>query len=321
MVPLDRVFKPANVASGRCRFVRGLAAGVDPSSKTVSYIPIDPSTGTATGDKKSIAYDFLVIATGSQYSEPFKLSSYNRSAALKSFTSLQAAVAPCKKFLVVGGGASGIELVGELKAAFPSASVTLVHSGAHLLSGYEGGEKHGFPAVFTTRIKTTLEGQGVKVILGARATKPTEKGAGQTFIGNNLIIGPGKVALSNGAVVDCDAQFWTTGPRPNTDWLKGGALEKSLNAAGRVNVELTYQVKGTALDTSSIFCLGDACASLDSKAAWVLTVGGLAKLVADNVACLAKAKVTSRPVKQLKQGKPEGLGGMSFLTLGPKAGW
>ena len=68
--------------------------------------------------------------------------------------------------VIVGGGAVGVELAGEIAVTFPDKQVTLVHSGDHLVTS-EFGDK------FTTQIEAALHyySSTVTVIKGSNPTK------------------------------------------------------------------------------------------------------------------------------------------------------
>ena len=58
--------------------------------------------------------------------------------------------------VIVGGGAVGVELAGEIAVTFPDKQVTLVHSGDHLVTS-EFGDK------FTNQIEAALNYYSSKV--------------------------------------------------------------------------------------------------------------------------------------------------------------
>ena len=75
----------------------------------------------------SISGDIVVIATGSSYAHPFKASgdvSAFRSATLDGHEKLRAA----RSVAIVGAGAVGTELAGEIAAGMPAKKITLISS-------------------------------------------------------------------------------------------------------------------------------------------------------------------------------------------------
>jgi apoptosis-inducing factor 2 len=329
LVPYDRVFKASSLGS----MLRGKVVGVNAAGKTVSYLPVD-ANGVEAAEAKSLPYDFLVIATGSTSSEPLKLSGHSVGEAKASFASTQKVVAEAGSewgngFLVVGGGATGCELAGELKSAYPKANVTLVNSGPTLLSAAVNGP--ALPPKFTAAVKAKLESLGVKVVLGAKVAKPDVEASGGALsaIGTGIVVGKHDYAVGGGSTttVTAGVSVWATGPKPNTDFLRGGDLASRLDAGGYIKVDLTYAVSSLPL-SSGVFSIGDVCASPDAKAGWV--VDAQAAIAATNIARLAKAGIkaaangTSADAAYqsvgLKKGKAAGMGGIALLPLGPSKG-
>ncbi len=314
LVPYDRLFK-AKGTHPESKHLRALVAGVDPATKTVTYTPIDAATGQpVTSATASLTYDYLVLATGANYSEPIKLSNYGIAQARPRIIEVQNAVQASNSIVVVGGGVTGVELAGELCAV--GKKVTLVHSGERLLDTKAGGPP--FPQKFMERTRARLEGLGAKVILKSRAERPS--GDDVTWIGSGVAKSATAGAsfnlkLSTGASVATDLAFFVTGATPNTSFLKSGALASTLDETGRVKVELTYQVKGHR----NIFAIGDCCASPDAKSAWL--IAGQAGIVSENVARLAKAATANHNKEPtLKKGKATGVGGIALIPFGTKHG-
>ena len=90
--------------------------------------------------------DYLVIATGSNYSWPTKNDTEWSMADLKAeFKTLHEKINASETIVVIGGGASGTELSSELRHFHPSKKVVLIHAGQHL-----GGP--GFSSKFYHRV-------------------------------------------------------------------------------------------------------------------------------------------------------------------------
>ena len=69
--------------------------------------------------------------------------------------------------VIVGGGAVGVELAGEIAVTFPDKQVTLVHSGDHLVTS-EFGDK------FTTQIEAALNYYSSTVTVIKGTSNPTK---------------------------------------------------------------------------------------------------------------------------------------------------
>ncbi|KFA74349.1 hypothetical protein S40288_06687 [Stachybotrys chartarum IBT 40288] len=121
-VPIGPAFKQYPAES--FELVLGKAAGLDQAGNVVSV-------RLNTGSEWSIVYNHLVVATGSRLTSglPLKLlDSYE--ATLSAWHDLQREVGAAKSIIVAGGGATGVEVAGELAARYQAAKqITLVIDG------------------------------------------------------------------------------------------------------------------------------------------------------------------------------------------------
>lgn len=296
-VPLDRVLKQGG------SLVRGRATGVDTATRTVSYMAIDAS-GNETAPA-TLAYDYLVLATGSTQAAPLAPVGVTAVGARGAFRSLQAAVRSANNIVVVGGGPCGIELCGEIRDAVPNARVSLVHSGSELLSG-AGNVKP--PPALSAKLLTRLAARNIAVTLNERVER-AEGGTQHPSMGASVLSGPMTVMTSSGkALADVDLLIFASGAKPNTAWLAGGSLAGSLDATGHLRIARTYAVEGV----ERVFALGDCAGGPDAKAAWLL--GDVAAIVAHNL------KVAASGAGAMKTGKKDGFKGILVVPIGKKDG-
>ncbi|GJJ68993.1 apoptosis-inducing factor 2 [Entomortierella parvispora] len=106
-----------------------------------------------------IDFDYLVIATGSMVPSPSKWKVKDSAEGRRLLDKAREDVEHSQSIVVIGGGACGTELAGELKYAYPAKKVTLIHGGASLV------DYPKFPQSFKDEAKRYLEKQGVEVIL------------------------------------------------------------------------------------------------------------------------------------------------------------
>lgn len=139
---------------GKGKFVHGKAVGVDFDKKIVTVANAD-------GDVK-VAYDILIIATGTTYGYAgFKVNELHENAIL-TLQDTHARLKTAKSVAVVGGGASGVESAGEIAYQFKNTHVTL----------YTGSE--GPLSLFPTLAKTAdqhLRKLGVEIVNGVKIAK------------------------------------------------------------------------------------------------------------------------------------------------------
>lgn len=178
ILPYDRLLKHGQV-------IRGRAAEVAQSGVTLE-------------DGTFVPADYIVLATGSSYAAPFKPQGDSIAEFRKASTAVSAQLASANSVVIVGAGAVGTELAGEIAAAQPGKDITLVASDDTLFPAY--------PAKLGAALKRKLERAGVTVITGQRAEDLEH--FDRPFAGS--------VTLSDGRVIQADLVFPVIGSRPNT---------------------------------------------------------------------------------------------------------
>ena len=119
---LDRLIKCNNR-----QFIHAEVVSIDEKASMVTFNRIDSN------QNDSIKFDYLVLALGSAYASPFHSSEYNRSKQIDLIRDYNNKIKSANRILIVGGGAVGIELAGELKTDFPNKKVTILTSSNKLL--------------------------------------------------------------------------------------------------------------------------------------------------------------------------------------------
>jgi len=151
------------------------------------------------------------------------------------------------KILVVGGGAAGIELVGELSEAQPNAHITLIHGHEQLLPG------NLTPAYKEEVLQQLRALPNVEVILEDRVVLDD-----LTQTPNLTYVRPTKpVTTSKGRTLEVDVVVFCSGGKVNTKSLRGAFGDK-LDEGGHVKVNEFLQLEGE----EKVFAIGD-CANVN----------------------------------------------------------
>ncbi|TYZ61818.1 hypothetical protein PybrP1_002300 [[Pythium] brassicae (nom. inval.)] len=175
---------------------------------------------------ETLAFDYLVIATGSTYTVPIKPDSkdYSRASTESKLARVREAIEAADKILIVGGGAVGCEVAGEIASRFPNKSVTILEAREKLIAGNNLRDK------FHRKLSAALAKLQINVILGERLE---ERLAGNCFEKRML-------RTNKGTEIDSDIQL-----------LCGGFAPR-----GFVKVNDCLQFDGAAF--AHMFALGDA---------------------------------------------------------------
>ncbi|KAF8536500.1 pyridine nucleotide-disulfide oxidoreductase-like protein [Trichophaea hybrida] len=207
--------------------VQGRVERVDPKRKEVVY--------TSPTGEKSMAYDYLVCATGLQRDWPAQPRATTKEEYIRDAIALVAGLVDAKeRIVVIGGGAVGTEFAGELKLTHPRKQITLIHSRSTLLSS------EPLPSEFKTKALEYLRESGVEVLLNTRV---------------NAEVGNGSLLLSTGETINTSAIIWCVGQQhPSTSYLPTLALDKHTGLV-RVSTSLTFPA--TVPNHNAHFAIGD----------------------------------------------------------------
>ena len=122
-------------------------------------------------DGRTITADAVVVTAGSAPSRPpvdgIEFAHDLRSA--EDAVALRRSVTSASSMVIVGGGATGIQLAGAAAVAHPSLTIHLVEATSRLLAG--------MPGAFSSGARRILEGRDVQFHLGSTVERITRRGA------------------------------------------------------------------------------------------------------------------------------------------------
>lgn len=133
---------------------------------------------------EEIQYDFLIVATGANVAEglPSRLGVEDKADGVELLRTYQQRIKAAKHVVVAGGGAAGVEVATDAKAAYPEKDVVLVHSRSAVM--------HRFSPGLQAATVEALERLGVKLVL-------EEKVVSHDVEANT-------VSLTSGTTIECD---------------------------------------------------------------------------------------------------------------------
>lgn len=274
----ERVFYPYDHLLTRGTIVRNWARRVSARTVRVSLF-------------ESLDADFVVLATGTSYPFPAKFLEDETAVASSRLARLREDLARTERVLVVGGGPAGLELTGELTAAFPDLRVTVVDKANDVLTVGD------FLPDLRATIKEQLAARGVEFVTGSPLG----------------YLPPGDVGVYHPFTVDTrdrvriDAQMWFRcyGSRPLTDYL-----DEELAAARRPDGHIRVTDQLTVVGQDRVFAIGDITDVPESKRASAALQH--ADVVVANIRSLATGeRPRARHVPELER---------IVMPLGPRGG-
>jgi NADH dehydrogenase FAD-containing subunit len=197
--PIEPGFK--QYPSSAFEFVVGSAEGVDTSAKTARV-------ATSTGDVRTLAYDYLVVATGARATNPdapWKAAS-TYEAAVELLHKTAERVAAAQHVVVAGAGPTGCETSAEIRYEYKDAKqVVLLSADPEIL----GGDS------IASSVEREITKLGVEVRKNARVTGTKALPDGRT-----------EVQLADGTSIATDLYLPTMGLTPNTEFLDPALLNE-----------------------------------------------------------------------------------------------
>ena len=184
----------------------------------------------------------------------------------------------------------GLELAGEIKAAWPEKSVTIVDPAHDILSG-------AYPDEFRAELHSQLAALGVTLILG-------------TSLATECLPGPAMAqaftaTTQNGTAIAADIWFRCYGGEPVTGYLAAD-LQAARQADGHLRVTGQLSLPGHP----TVFAIGDITAIPEAKRAQAAAAH--AQVVAANISSLIRGE----PDQVSYQPHPPGIS----VPLGPAGG-
>ncbi|KAJ4270235.1 hypothetical protein NW762_001911 [Fusarium torreyae] len=222
--------------AGSVEFIVGTASAVDPAARTVK---VDPGTDAPSA---VLNYDHLVIATGAETvdpSLPWKASSSHEEL-VASLHRTAAQIEKANHVVIAGAGATGVELAGEIRFAYPNTTVVLISAEDQVVAGDQ----------IASSVESELRRLGVEIRAGVRSEDTTELPDGKT-----------QVKLSDGETLVTDLFLATMGLRPNTGFLP----KEWLNEHGYADVDDELRVKAA----EGVWAVGDVVSK--PRAAFMVT--------------------------------------------------
>ncbi|KAJ3039504.1 hypothetical protein HDV00_012184 [Rhizophlyctis rosea] len=285
-VPYDNVFTTSKTS----RVVHGEVTAISPKTVTLK-------------NAETIAFDYLVIATGSAYPAPFKVPTNTTAAGLELLRKVVEDVKKAKTIVVIGGGPVGCELAGEIAVDYPDKKVIIVQGAKTLMPGPTSPK-------FKNRLLEGLKERKVEVILDERVSNldtlfpnPEAKG---------YLVGPTTLTTSSNRTVEADLVFLTTGNASYNSSVAASLGVNTIDAKSQITVTPTLQLPSHP----NIFALGDVSSSTEGMKL-SFTASLQAPVVAENIGKLIAAEDPT--AVKLKEFSPPGMT-VALVTLGKTGG-
>ncbi|KAI8918266.1 hypothetical protein DFJ77DRAFT_288192 [Powellomyces hirtus] len=287
-IPYDKAFKTKNVT-----VIQGKVTSLTAKEATLA-------NGT------TIAFDYLVLATGSQNSGG-KSVWETKAEGIKMIGQRTAALRKANSVLIVGGGPSAVELAGEIKTDLPSKSVTIVHSGPDLIPGIS--------PKFSAKVKNELLKMGVTIISNDRIEP-------DTFGPQSIVESTRTLKTVNNLDITSDIQYLLVGNAKYNSEVAVTLDPSLIDEKKQIKVTPTLQLADDRF--KHIFAVGDVTNMPGIKLAYTtgqqadIAAANIKKLIDGNSTKLSTFTPASSAIMLVTIGRKNGVVQLPFGTFG---GW
>lgn len=218
------------------KFVQAMVTGVDLEKKEVSL-----------DNGNTITYTDLVFSVGNGGPFPGRLDSGSIEEAVKLKEDMADEIEKSESVVVIGGGAVGIEIAGEIATKYPNKKISIIHSNKILASPRFGD-------AFQNNLKKCLEGKNIQTILEERV-----ENIGDLTFGKFM---KQTIKTNKGNSFEADLVIKCTGLGPRTD-LTEKIFDSSKFDSRKLKVTPELLVEGY----DNVYAMGDCCNTQEEKMA------------------------------------------------------
>ncbi|KAF9454136.1 FAD/NAD(P)-binding domain-containing protein [Macrolepiota fuliginosa MF-IS2] len=218
-IPVDKILK------GKGTFIQAKVAQIEEArGRDGGEVVLD--------NGERMPYRVLVLATGASWEHPLSFPNSPQDV-LEYLTKSREAFEKAKSILLIGAGAVGVEIAGEIKDIWPKKKVTIVHGGSLPFSA-------AYPDRFRRAAESSLRARDVELVLG-------------DYVDEMPSPGDSEVRTRGGRALKSDLVLSTRGQRFNTDFIAASLGEDVVSKQGLVKIQPTFQV----VNRKDIFAIGD----------------------------------------------------------------
>ncbi|WRT63953.1 uncharacterized protein IL334_000880 [Kwoniella shivajii] len=274
-----------------------------------------------------------ILATGAQQPSPMRPAvDSSRKEYEEALIKTQGEIKNASKIVVVGGGAVGLEIAGEIRSAHPDKAITVVHSSSHVLNPTANapdpnGKAHSYSSPPTApKLSVTLEKvlkeMQIDVILSDKVQIPASQSSPEDWSGSfGAQDGVKEIKLESGKSLEADYVFVSVGNKPNVSLVE--KVDQGAVVSGLVNVDDYLRVRSdtpNSILTQNYYAIGDCC----STPGWKTAMGADqdAKGCSIIIANEAKGKANKKYVRpalaamMIPLGPARGAGTLTFPLVG-----
>lgn len=210
----------------------------------------------------TITFDYVVFALGRDRLWPVTPDAYSMDSYMAEMRKAYDEIAQAEDITIIGAGAVGIEVAGDIKHEFPQKNVSLVHP-------HETFPPEPLTAEFQAACKKSLTDSGVVIYTNTRIDK-------------ELL--DGRLVTTDNRVLESKLNHWCTSHKNNTQILVPELCRQFVTPQNNVVVNDYLQLTNTQHKVPHFFVIGDLVEfPIIKSAGWAMYMG---RQVANNITSL-----------------------------------
>ncbi|KAI5970549.1 VTC4 [Candida margitis] len=251
----DDIEGPICENSSQVIFVHGKVVSL--SSQSAEYV-LNNNT-----NKNRIDFDYVIMASGRDRNWPTTPLANTQQQFLDEISRAKDQIESANIISIIGAGAVGVEIAGDIKTAYPNKIVNLIHPHEHF-------PPEPLSLEFKTMVQNSIERSGVNIYLNTRIDKELDN--------KNLVTTTQKI-------IESELNFHCCSKHNNTSFLSS-QLQQDYIVNGQVNTNkyLQLQHPTTQATQDHFFVIGDLVNfPIIKSAGWAMYMG---RQVANNITSL-----------------------------------
>ncbi|EMG48227.1 hypothetical protein G210_1224 [Candida maltosa Xu316] len=229
-------------------------------------------------DKGIIEFDYVVLCSGRDRNWPTTPISHCLSDYLDEMKKAKSQIEDASTITVIGAGAVGIEIAGDIKTKYPAKTVNLIHP-------HESFPPEPLSIEFKNTIQESIETAGINIYLNTRIKHQLPNST--------------DLLTTSDKVISSDLNIWTNSKSNNTNFLSSEFTRKFITPSKNISVNQYLQLSSESDTTyENFFVLGDLVdLPIIKSAGWAMFMG---RQTANNITNLIFNGEVVEPLPDLK---------------------
>ncbi|CAK7900672.1 hypothetical protein CAAN1_06S00342 [[Candida] anglica] len=232
--------------------------------------------GTKNGDKSGkINFEYVILASGRDRNWPTTPDGFTPESYADEMNKFKKSVENQDIVTIIGAGAVGLEVAGDIKHEFPDKTVNLIHP-------HSTFPPEPLTAEFKAMVLDSVTRGGVKVHLNTRISEELPSG---------------DLVTTTGEIIKSGCNFWSTSHKNNVELLCGSLKVQFVNKQQNILVNEFLQLTNATRQVGNFFVLGDLVElPIIKSAGWAMYMG---RAAANNVISLINNGELVEPLPDL----------------------